>query len=64
MTITVCTITGWTGRSNHARPSGGVALHDQYGGGRQGGIAPSRRSPNVLTFADPEAGEQHGYFDH
>jgi hypothetical protein len=38
-------------------------LHDEYGGGRQGGIAPSRSSPNVLIFSDPDSGEQHGYYD-
>ncbi len=38
-------------------------LHDEYGGGRQGGIGPCRKSPNVLIFSDAAAGEQHGYFD-
>jgi hypothetical protein len=38
-------------------------LHAAYGGGRQGGVAPSARSPNVLIFSDPASGEQHGYFD-
>jgi hypothetical protein len=38
-----------------------TALHDVYGGSRQGGIAPSRVSPNVLIFTDPRAGSQHGY---
>lgn len=37
-------------------------LHDQYGGQRQGGIAPSAKTPNVFIFYDP-AGEQHGYYD-
>jgi hypothetical protein len=36
-------------------------LHDRYGGGRQGGIAPSRTSPNLLIFTDPRAGGRHGY---
>ncbi len=36
-------------------------LHDRYGGGRQGGIAPSRSTPNVLIFTDPHAGTPHGY---
>jgi hypothetical protein len=40
-----------------------VEIHDRYGGGRQGGIAGSRISPNVLVFSDPASGEQHGYFD-
>lgn len=40
-----------------------VELHNQYGGGRQGGISPSRTSPNVLIFSDPAVGEQHGYMD-
>jgi hypothetical protein len=40
-----------------------VDLHAAYGGRRQGGIAPSARTPNVLIFSDPASGEQHGYFD-
>lgn len=40
-----------------------VELHDQFGGGRQGGISPSRRSSNILIFSDPDVGEQHGYQD-
>jgi hypothetical protein len=40
-----------------------VLLHRRYGGRRQGGIAPSRRSPNVMVFSEAESGEQHGYFD-
>ncbi len=38
-------------------------LHERYGGRRQGGIAPSRTSPNVMLFAEAAAGEPHGYFD-
>lgn len=38
-----------------------VELHDRFGGSRQGGIAPSNKSPNVLIFTDPEAGAKHGY---
>lgn len=37
-------------------------LHRRYGGRRQGGIAPSSQSPNVLIFTGP-AGHQYGYFD-
>jgi hypothetical protein len=40
-----------------------VALQDQYGGRKQGGIGPSRKSPNVFVFSDPVAGEPHGYYD-
>jgi hypothetical protein len=40
-----------------------TALHADYGGRPQGGIGPSRVSPNVLVFTDPAAGEPHGYFD-
>jgi hypothetical protein len=40
-----------------------TALHQKYGGRPQGGIGPSRLSPNVLLFTDPVAGERHGYFD-
>jgi hypothetical protein len=38
-------------------------LHEMYGGRTQGGIGPSKKSPNVLIFSDPVAGEPHGYFD-
>jgi hypothetical protein len=38
-------------------------LQARYGGRTQGGIAPSRTSPNVLIFSDPAAGEPHGHFD-
>ena len=36
-------------------------LHLRYGGGGQGGISPSARTPNVLIFTDLSAGQQHGY---
>jgi hypothetical protein len=39
------------------------ALHDRFGGRRQGGIGPSRQSPNVFVFTDPVAGQRHGYRD-
>ena len=29
----------------------------------QGGICPSRRTPNVFIFTDPSEGQQYGYFD-
>ncbi|MDI5972566.1 restriction endonuclease [Streptomyces sp. SL13] len=38
-------------------------LHAVYGGRRQGGIGPSRVTPNVLLFSDPLTGHKHGYFD-
>lgn len=38
-------------------------LHNQYGGSRQGGISPSRKTPNVIVFTDPAVGALHGYFD-
>ena len=38
-------------------------LQRKYGGRTQGGIGPSKRSPNVFVFSDPVAGEPHGYFD-
>jgi hypothetical protein len=38
-------------------------LQERYGGRMQGRIGPSTRSPNVLLFSDPPAGEPHGYFD-
>lgn len=40
-----------------------VDLHAEFGGGGQGGISPSRRSPNIFLFADPDSGLQHGYVD-
>jgi hypothetical protein len=39
------------------------ALQAQYGGRTQGGIGPSRKSPNVFIFSDAAAGEPHGYYD-
>jgi len=36
-------------------------LHKKYGGGGQGGIEPSARTPNVFIFSDPSAGEKYGY---
>jgi hypothetical protein len=38
-------------------------LHDRYGGRVQGRIGPSRRSPNVMLFAEAPAGIQRGYLD-
>jgi hypothetical protein len=38
-------------------------LQQKYGGRTQGGIGPSKKSPNVFIFSDPVAGEPHGYFD-
>lgn len=38
-------------------------VHARYGGRRQGGIGPSRSTPNVLLFTDPSRGRLHGYFD-
>lgn len=38
-------------------------LHLQFGGRKQGGIGPSRQSPNVFLFTDPVVGERHGYID-
>jgi hypothetical protein len=40
-----------------------VVLQDEFGGRKQGGIGPSRKTPNVFVFSDPAAGEQHGYYD-
>ncbi|WP_436777833.1 restriction endonuclease [Yinghuangia sp. YIM S09857] len=39
------------------------ALHQTYGGRTQGGIGPSAKTPNVMVFTDPVAGEKHGYYD-
>jgi hypothetical protein len=38
-------------------------LHEEFGGRVQGGIGPSRSTPNVFIFSDPVAGEPHGYYD-
>ncbi len=38
-------------------------LQARYGGRTQGGIGPSKKSPNVFLFSDPVVGEPHGYFD-
>lgn len=38
-------------------------LHERFGGARQGGISPSRTSPNVFLFTDPAVGALHGYYD-
>ena len=38
-------------------------LHDRFAGARQGGIEPSRKTPNVFLFADSASGERHGYID-
>ena len=34
-----------------------------FGGGRQGGISPSRKSPNIMIFSDQVVGREHGYAD-
>lgn len=39
------------------------ALQAEVGGRTQGGIGPSKKTPNVLIFSDPIAGEPHGYYD-
>jgi hypothetical protein len=36
-------------------------LHERYGGRRQGGISPSKQSPNVFVFTDAARGVLHGY---
>lgn len=38
-----------------------VELHAGYGGRRQGGISPSRESPNVFLFTNQAQGALHGY---
>jgi hypothetical protein len=38
-------------------------LHERFGGGGQGGMSPSARTPNLMLFTDPSTGHQHGYFD-
>ncbi len=53
--------TDWT--LNPGEPIERVKLHERYGGRKQGGIGPSRQTPNVFVFTDPASGEQHGYID-
>src|SRR4051794_26307959 len=54
-------MTDWTLRpGEHIRRK---HLHDGFGGARQGGIEPSRSTPNVFVFTDSASGEQHGYID-
>lgn len=36
-------------------------LHERYGGRRQGGISPSKKSANVFLFTDQAQGAIHGY---
>jgi hypothetical protein len=36
-------------------------LHARFGGREQGGISPSKRSPNVFLFTDQAKGVLHGY---
>ncbi|MBF9072233.1 restriction endonuclease [Streptacidiphilus sp. NEAU-YB345] len=38
-------------------------LHVRFGGRTQGGIGPSAKTPNVMIFTDPVAGERYGYYD-
>src|SRR5258708_3491527 len=38
-------------------------LQETYGGRTQGGIGPSKRTPNVFIFSDLASGERHGYID-
>ncbi len=38
-------------------------LHERYGGRVQGGIVPSRSSPNIMIFPDPHAAEAPGAVD-
>jgi hypothetical protein len=38
-----------------------VELQDNYGGRRQGGISPSKQTPNVFLFTDQARGAIHGY---
>jgi hypothetical protein len=54
-------LTSWT--LDPGRDIERKALQQRYGGRTQGGIGPSKSSPNVLVFSDPIAGEPHGYFD-
>jgi 5-methylcytosine-specific restriction protein A len=37
-------------------------IHDEYGGNRQGGIAPSAKAPYIFIFSG-KSGAQYGYKD-
>jgi hypothetical protein len=59
-------MSGYEVESWHLNPGDEIErkeLQAIYGGRTQGGIGPSRKSPNVFVFSDPVAGEPHGYFD-
>ncbi|OKJ16786.1 restriction endonuclease [Kitasatospora sp. CB01950] len=50
----------------HLKPGDSIErkqLHATFGGRTQGGIGPSAKTPNVMVFTDPIAGEKHGYYD-
>lgn len=36
-------------------------VHQQYGGGQQGGISTSTKTTDILIFADPSRGSKYGY---
>jgi hypothetical protein len=40
-----------------------ATLHERYGGRVQGSIVPSRSSPNIMIFPDPQAAETPGSVD-
>jgi hypothetical protein len=40
---------------------GRQARMEEFGGAMQGGIQPSKRSPNVFVYSDPQAGSTYGY---
>ncbi|MEA2510051.1 MAG: hypothetical protein QOG21_2133 [Actinomycetota bacterium] len=38
-------------------------VHDRFGGNRQNGISPSRKSPNILLFSHRVASARYGFHD-
>ena len=52
-------IRDWTLVAGDSLPR--TELHRRYGGSGQGGISPSRETPNVMLFSDPRRGTRHGY---
>jgi hypothetical protein len=38
-------------------------FHKEFGGSGQGGINPSKKTPNIFIFTNRQEGEQHGYLD-
>lgn len=49
----------WTLKPGEITRRGEIA--QRYGGGQQRGIEPSRTTPNIMLYSDPDAGAEHDY---